>query len=124
MSRLPLLAALALAACRSSAPLTIPAAVINTGVAIGLAAEQRAAGGCYAVCTHGTLCNPKTGMCEKGAAAANAVCQEAPGGGMRCIPFEITAKRPPGVAEAAAVGVSPATGTVPPPPNESSPRAP
>ncbi len=122
MRSAPLLAVLALSGCGSSARYTMPAAAINTAIALGVAAEQRAAGRCYAVCTSGTVCNPKTGMCE--AAAANEVCEEAPGGGMRCIPFEITAQRPTRAGAASGVGVSPATGTVPPPPNEASPRAP
>jgi len=108
-----------LLACASSAPYTLPAAAINTGLALGVAAGQRAAGGCYAVCTHGTVCNEKTGLCV--AATADSVCEEGPGGGMRCVPLQIGAKEertgavPP-------LGISPATGTVPPPPSESTPR--
>ncbi len=123
-----LLGLLTFAGCASSAAYTIPAAAVNTAIALGAAAGQRAAGGCYAVCTHGTSCNPKTGMCEKAAeaAAANQICHEEPGGEMRCIPFEITAERPVGAGSGSVsgVGVSPATGSVPPPPSEASPRGP
>ncbi len=123
MRLLPLAVPLILAACQSSAPYTLPAAAINTGVALGAAAAQRAAGGCYAVCTHGTACNPKTGRCEPAGASADEVCQEAPGGGTRCIPFQIT-KKSEAKGQGAGVVVSPATGEVPPPPAEASPRGP
>jgi predicted small lipoprotein YifL len=122
MTRLPL-AALALAvaaACGSSAPYTVPAAAVNTGVALGLAGAQRANGGCYAVCTNGTVCNPRNGLCES--AKADVYCQEAPGGGMRCVPLQI-GKEQKVPEPAGAAGVSPATGTVAPPPAEASPRS-
>lgn len=111
--------AVLLAACKSSAPYTVPAAVLNTGIALGSAAGQRAAGGCWAVCTHGTVCNERTGLCE--AAGPDRYCQEAPGGGVRCIPLEI-GKEEDRKGAASPVGISPATGSVPPPPSESSPR--
>src|SRR5689334_8361998 len=53
-----------LGACRTSAPYTIPSAAVNTALAVGFAAHERAQGGCYASCTGGTSCNPKTGYCE------------------------------------------------------------
>jgi hypothetical protein len=66
--------------------------------------------------------HPRTGLCE--ARSVTDVCAEAPGGGTRCVPLEIGKKEaaPPG--STLPIGISPATGTVPPPPNESSPRAP
>lgn len=120
-----LIATAALAACTSSAPYTLGAAAVNTSLALGAAAAQRAAGGCYAICTGGTVCNPVNGMCE--AAAAEQVCQEAPGGGMRCVPV-VSARGMAREKEGGQVqppvraGVSPATGAVPPPPSEASPR--
>jgi len=118
----PLLAALlALGACRSSAPYTVPAAAINTGLALGAAAAQRAGGGCYAVCTHGTVCNTKTGLCES--PSADVYCEEAPGGGTRCVPIQI-GKQEPAKPGTSPLGISPATGTVQPPPAEASPRGP
>jgi hypothetical protein len=117
---LALAATAGLASCASSAPHTVPAAAINAGIGLGAAAAQRSGGGCYAVCTNGTICNPRTGLCE--ATAADTVCQEAPGGGMRCVPLQIGAQQK--TPAAAPVGVSPATGTVPPPPAEASPRGP
>ena len=35
-----------------------------TAAAMGASALQRSAGGCYALCTNGTACNPRTGLCE------------------------------------------------------------
>jgi hypothetical protein len=110
------------AACASSAPHTVGAAAINTGLALGGAAAQRASGRCYAVCTSGTLCNPHTGLCER--PAADAYCEEAPGGGMRCVPLQIGKEHEARPDANLPVGVSPATGTVQPPPAEASPRAP
>jgi CelD/BcsL family acetyltransferase involved in cellulose biosynthesis len=124
--RLAAFAALLLSACQSSAPYTLPAALANTGLALGVSAAQRAGGGCYATCTGGSVCNPSTGLCE--AASARQVCSDAPGGGMRCTPVDVRASRradersaPPVSTE---VGASPATGTTPPAPADASPRTP
>ena len=115
-------AAVALSSCKSSAPHTIGAAAINTGVALGTSAAQRAGGGCYAVCTNGTVCNPNSGLCEK--ASADMYCEEAPGGGTRCVPLQIGKAHEARPGATLPVGVSPATGTVPPPPAEGSPKSP
>ncbi len=122
MKRLALaaVALAAAAACKSSAPYTVPAAALNTGIALGLAGAERAKGGCYAVCTNGTVCNPRNGLCES--AKADVYCEEAPGGGMRCVPLQI-GREQKAPQPAGAIGVSPATGTVPPPPAEASPRS-
>jgi hypothetical protein len=124
MKRLALAAAAAaLAACASSAPHTAGAAAINSGLALGTAAAVRSAGGCYAVCTNGTVCNPNTGLCET-PATADVYCQEAPGGGMRCVPLQLGKEHEQRPGNQLPVGVSPATGTVQPPPAEASPKAP
>jgi hypothetical protein len=115
-----LAAAIGLSACASSAPHTVGAAAINTGLALGGAAAQRAGGGCFALCTNGTVCNPKTGLCEK--PAGDAYCEEAPGGGMRCVPLQIGKEHEQRPGANLPVGPSPATGTVQPPPSEASPR--
>lgn len=60
MARLPLLAIL-LSGCAGS---MAAGAGTVTAAAIGASALQRAAGGCYAMCTGGTTCNPRTGLCE------------------------------------------------------------
>ncbi len=116
------LAALALlaVACKSSAPYTVPAAALNTGIALGLAGASRANGGCYAVCTNGTVCNPRNGLCES--PSADLYCEPAPAGGMRCVPLQI-GKEQKSAPPASGIGVSPATGSVPPPPAEASPRS-
>lgn len=123
MRFLALAALLAVAGCKSSAPHTLGAAGLNTGAALGVAAAQRASGGCYATCTHGTVCNPKTGLCEAGS-PAETYCEEAPGGGVRCVPLQIGKEEQKRPDANLPVGVSPATGTVQPPPAEASPRGP
>ena len=126
---LPLAAALGLAAalapgCKSSAPYTIPAAAINTGLALGVAGAQRASGGCYAVCTNGTVCNARTGLCES--ATIDQYCEPDPAGGVRCVPvaFPVVGKEQSKGGAGSPVGISPATGQAPPPPAEASPRGP
>jgi hypothetical protein len=116
------LAALVGPACASSAPYTLPAAAIGTGVAVGAAAVSRASGGCIATCAYGTFCNPHTGLCETGPTPTS-VCQDAPGGGMRCVPVEVPAvsQQHAGPAATSPVGVSPAMGSTPPPPSSASP---
>lgn len=122
MSRLALawVALAVIPACKSSAPYTVPAAAINTGLALGFAGAERAKGGCYAVCAYGTVCNPKNGLCES--AKADVYCEPDPAGGTRCVPLQI-GKEQKTPASAGGLGVSPATGTVPPPPAEASPRS-
>ena len=128
------LLALALAsgvACRSSAPYTLPAATIDTALAAGAAAAERASGGCYAMCTHGTTCNPNTGLCERDCLATCSsfeVCAFDDYGVPRCVApatkvlseeQKTSSPLPPGL------GVSPATGTVPSlPPTRPSPDSP
>lgn len=127
MRALPWLAALLLApACASTAAHTAGAAAINTAVAAGAALNQRAAGGCYATCTHGTVCNPRTGLCESASAAE--VCDQGETGTVRCVPvMGVGVRRAAEVPAPAApppVGISPATGSVLPPPAEASPKPP
>lgn len=38
-------------------------ALVNTTLAVGSSAAQRAAGGCYATCPVGTACDEETGFC-------------------------------------------------------------
>jgi hypothetical protein len=124
----PLVALAAICACKSTAPYTTPAAAINTAAALGMSAQQRSQGGCYSTCTNGTACNPRTGYCEP--ISARDVCVESEGGGMRCAPMAtpIISQRQAGgeapVGLTPTLGVSPATGSVPPPPAEASPQAP
>lgn len=126
MHRLALVLLLA-AGCRSSAPYTVPSAAINGALALGASAIQRSSGGCYAVCTHGTVCNPATGYCERGAELrctgediGSALCPQTKPG-MSASQAAPTGS-PYGLAPT--VGVSPATGAAPPPPAEASPPGP
>jgi hypothetical protein len=93
MRRLALLLALAAAsACKSSGPYTLPAAAIETGMAVAFSAAQRSGGGCFATCTNGTSCNPNSGFCERISASAQCACQagqicvEGSRGDARCVP--------------------------------------
>lgn len=61
MARLILIAAL-LSGCSAS---MLAGAGTVTAAAVGASALQRSAGGCYATCTNGTTCNPRTGLCER-----------------------------------------------------------
>jgi hypothetical protein len=122
---LPLLLLVAGGACRSSAPYTVPSAAINAAIAVGASAAQRAGGGCYATCTGGTACNPVTGYCEPATTfrcegdASSSLCEPGPSlGASRTVPPATS----PGFVPA--LGVSPATGSVPPPPSQASPGSP
>jgi hypothetical protein len=121
---LPLL--LALAGCKSSAPNTMPAMAINAGLAAAVAGVSLANGGCIATCTQGWVCNSKTGLCE---APVEFKCV---GGDLNS---GLCSNRPEDMAAARAaqgahptlpanLGISPATGSTPPPPAEASPRPP
>jgi hypothetical protein len=113
-----LLVAVAVAGCRSSAPYTLPAAAINTAVAAGASVAQKSAGGCYAQCVGGTICNPRTGFCE----SPGAVCVGSEADSVACLNRPGTTMGTSAVGPSGAgtppfpVGVSPATGSVPPPP--------
>jgi hypothetical protein len=61
MTRIVLIAVL-LSGC---APSMLAGASTVTAAAVGASALQRSAGGCYATCTNGTTCNPRTGLCER-----------------------------------------------------------
>jgi hypothetical protein len=116
-----LVALAALCACKSSAPYTVPAAAINTALAAGASVAQRSAGGCYSTCTHGTVCNPRTGFCDPlpcgGGCQAWELCVETEAA-WRCVSGTaaiVTEKeaRPAPIRPPVPVGVSPATGTTP-----------
>src|SRR5512137_1878716 len=109
---------LALTGCRSSAPYTIPSAAINTAIAAGASVAQRSAGGCYAQCVAGTICNPRSGFCE----SPGAVCLGMESDPPSCLnrpgtTLGTSASVPGGGGETVSpVGVSPATGRPPPQP--------
>jgi hypothetical protein len=118
-----MIALLALASCRSTAPHTLGAAAINTALATGAAAAIRAEGGCYAICTNGTACNPRTGMCERGD-SENLVDTAVREDGRLTLKLREQQAGRAATPTVIGVGISPATGTAPPPPAESSPRSP
>jgi hypothetical protein len=69
-----------LAACKTGGSNTVAGAATVSAVAIGAAAVERAAGGCIAICTAGTTCNPAKGLCEPlpcgGECGANEHCEQ------------------------------------------------
>jgi len=69
-----------LAGCTTGSSNTMAGAAATSAVAIGAAMGSRAAGGCFAVCTAGTACNPANGLCEpipcRGECAANEHCEQ------------------------------------------------
>ncbi len=122
MRRTLLLAVLAgAAACQSTGPYSVPAAALNTAVAVGASAARRAGGDCFTPCTGGRVCTPRTGYCE--APVAEQVCDQGETGMVRCAPISVTQRQaplPPNLAPG--FGISPQTGQAPPPPAEASPR--
>jgi len=56
---------LLLAACTTGSSNTIAGATTTTALALGAAAVSRSNGGCVAICTNGTTCNPRSGLCEQ-----------------------------------------------------------
>jgi hypothetical protein len=78
--RAPLLTALLLAACTTGSANTMAGAAVMTAAGLGAAAASRASGGCIAVCTNGTACNPRTGYCEvlpcRGQCSATEHCEQ------------------------------------------------
>jgi uncharacterized protein YceK len=113
-----------LSGCKSTAPHTGPAMAINTALAATVAAVSVASGGCVAVCTNGLVCNPKSGLCEKppdfkclGPDPATGLCDKRPEDMNAARAAESRSSTLP-----ASLGISPATGSVPPPPAESSPK--
>ena len=75
-----LLCGASLASCHTGSASTLAGATSMTALALGTAAAERAAGGCIAICTAGTTCNPRTGLCERapceGRCSANEVYEE------------------------------------------------
>ncbi len=121
MKRLALLLALtAASACKSSGPYTLPAAAIETGMAVAFSAAQRSGGGCFATCTNGTTCNPNSGFCDRISASAQCtcpagqICVEGSPGGTRCVPEGTTTIfTRQDQASGAAFMIKPEGGTVP-----------
>jgi hypothetical protein len=117
---------LALGGCKTSAPYAVQSAAINTALAAAVAGVSVAHGGCVAVCEPGRVCNPKTGLCDP-APEFKCVGGNLNSGLCANRPEDLTAAQPatagPGSLPGS-LGISPATGTVPPPPAEASPKPP
>jgi hypothetical protein len=62
--RAALLGVLLAVSCHSTTSSLTGAGVI-TAEAMGAAALSRSQGGCIAICTGGTVCNPRSGLCER-----------------------------------------------------------
>jgi hypothetical protein len=75
-----LVAVLLLGACHTGSSNTFAGAAATSAAAIGVAAVERAAGGCIAICTAGTTCNPTKGICEpmpcRGECGPNEHCEQ------------------------------------------------
>jgi hypothetical protein len=110
--------AIVLPGCRSSAPYTLPSAAINTAIAASASVAQKSAGGCYAQCVGGTICNPRTGFCESPGAVCVGSEADSPACLNRAGPTMGTSAAGPAGSNSTPfpIGVSPATGSVPPPP--------
>ena len=78
MAKVTLTLLLLLAACRTGNVSQLTGAAAISSLAIGAAAASRAAGGCIAICTGETFCNPRSGLCE------SLPCQGKCGSGERC----------------------------------------
>jgi hypothetical protein len=76
-------------ACKTGSPNTIAGAATVTTAALGASMAERAAGGCFAMCTNGTFCNPRSGLCEvapcRNSCSADEHCEATPTG-ERCAP--------------------------------------
>ena len=76
------LALIAVVLCGCAGASTAVGASTVTAAALGTSALQRKAGGCYAICTGGTQCNPNTGLCERmpcdGLCGADQHCEVSP----------------------------------------------
>jgi len=81
--------ALTATACHTGSGNTAVGAAAITGLALGSSVANRSAGGCYAMCTNGTTCNNKTGLCERmpcrGECGHGERCEES-FTGFKCVP--------------------------------------
>jgi hypothetical protein len=72
--------AVLLVACKTGSPNTAIGAAVTTAAGLSASVANRAAGGCYAICTAGTVCNPRTGLCDReacdGKCGAGEICEE------------------------------------------------
>lgn len=83
------MAMLATLGCGSSSGSSAAGAAVLGSLAAASAVASRAAGGCYAQCAYGTVCNTATGLCER--LPCGGQCLE----GQVCDPVTDTCKAPP-----------------------------
>ena len=117
-----LLCGATLAACHTGATSTLVGASTMTALAMGTAVAERAAGGCIAMCTNGTACNPQTGLCEvlpcRNQCSATEHCEQTFTGD-KCMPGAPTGiesvananKNKPNIPVGVPISPTPATGT-------------
>jgi hypothetical protein len=116
-----LLLLLLLAGCKTGSSNQLGGAAAITSLAVGAAAASRAAGGCIAICTGETFCNPRSGLCEalpcRGKCGSGERCAQTMTD-IRCVPDTMT-----GVESKASAASSKAPAIVPvtPPPQSGSP---
>jgi hypothetical protein len=114
------LAAILAAGCHTGSANTFAGAASFTALAIGAAAIERASGGCIAVCTNGTACNPATGFCEvlpcRGRCDLNEHCEIA-FSSSRCMPGSEMGVAKEAKGTERKIPIAPP----PPPPNSSGP---
>jgi hypothetical protein len=119
--RAALISLLLAAACHTGSANTFAGAAVMTGLAAGSAVAERAAGGCIAACTNGTVCNPKSGLCEvlpcRGRCGAGEHCEQTYSGD-KCVPGGGAGEvATPAKGSAMKIPVAPA----PPPPDQTGP---
>jgi len=118
MARVAVTLFLLLAACKMGSSNQLVGAAAISSLAVGAAAASRAAGGCIAICTGETFCNPRSGLCEalpcQGKCGSGERCAQTMTD-IRCVPDTMT-----GVESKASAATSKAPAIVPvTPPNPS-----
>jgi len=117
-----LLSAAGFAACHTGGVSTFAGATTMSALAVGSAVAERAAGGCIALCTNGTVCNPQNGLCEvlpcRNQCAAGEHCEQTFSGD-KCMPGAPTGvesvanaeKNKPKIPVGVPISPTPQTGT-------------
>ena len=104
--------------CATGSSNTMVGAAVMTGLAAGSSVANRAAGGCIAICTNGTVCNGKTGLCDR------MPCRGECGSGERCAEsftgYKCVPGGQPGDVASQAKGSGASLPVAPPPSTDSS----
>lgn len=114
-----LLMVLALAGCASGAGAGAAGALANVAIASGVGAARVSQGDCFTMCAPGTVCNPKTKLCDAlpchDRCKQDEVCDMS-GGGERCVPggqMSVTQGHEVKPASSAPVGITPPLSSAP-----------